>query len=242
MGLSCECGDFDKADFDVWWEVGRDSFPDLDERCCECNAPLDVHDTYATFLHFEVYEPQDLDTEPLPPTRSEPWPGASQSELDAYEQEWDDYEQRLGEWRDDRGWDEDCQRFERLMAQDWRCHRCQGIAEAFETLDYCLIAAGDVIYCHMEYLEEKGRWPMIWEKNADGVLNPRRMTRPEIIKRDARRRWRRFKGHVLWKRHYWRSMGVSGTIRYHIWHRIIKLRIWYPLRNKIMSIRRKFRE
>lgn len=62
MGLSCSCDDFDKSDFERWWEPGGKSVPPAWSRCCECNAPLppEKHDC---IVHMEVYDPGEI--EPL---------------------------------------------------------------------------------------------------------------------------------------------------------------------------------
>lgn len=174
MALSCSCDDFDKGDHDRWWEPGRPSVPPVGERCCECDAPL-PQEPCDVIVHMEVFEPED---EPRAP-----WDVDANEDVDI-----DEIEKTFDAYRDRNGWDDDCERYERVRSRDYRCERCAGLATSIEDLGYCMIPPGDLAEAHCDYVEQSGLPEIIWTRRADGVFHPRRMTRMDFLKRELRRR------------------------------------------------------
>lgn len=217
MGLSCSCDDFDKGDFDHWWEPGGQGTPPPGTICCECGAPVPV-EPRPCVDHMEVWEPANV-----PPA---PW------EIDdskmTYE-EFLDAEDRWHAFCDEHGWDSDCERFERCASSDYRCDRCDGLVESIESLGYCAIAPGDLIDNHVEYVAEHGSHEVIWKRGRDGILNPRRMTRLDFAKREAWRRWRRIRYFVRYGWKTWLRWTVWGGIQRRTWHPVLR-RLGYEFR------------
>lgn len=206
MGLSCSCGDFDKSELDHWYEPGRRSIPSAGTRCCECDALLPP-EPCATILLGDVYEPDAerpphpedvLDDEPEDVTLARLWAqrhDAMEDELSAFDRE--------------HGWDSETERFERYTTE-YRCERCGGLAEAIEDLGYCMILPGALAEAHCEYVEQSGGAEMIWKRGRDGIWHPRRMTRADFAKREARRRWNRTRGFIWYG-------GWRTWLRYTVW-------------------------
>lgn len=188
MGLSCSCDDFDKSDHDNWWEPGRRSVPPPGTKCCECCAPL-PDEPLTCVIHMEVYDPGD-DIEPEPRDFTPPHPVTSNSLGMIAEHCEEMHEDAMEDYRDRYGWDDECERFERVASKDYRCERCEGLVAAIEDLGYCMIAPGDLVDNHVEYVAEHGQHEIGWRPGRDGVWHPRRLTRLDFAKREARRRWR----------------------------------------------------
>lgn len=195
MGLSCSCGEFDKGEYDRWWEPGRRSVPPPGTRCCECDAPLPDGEACQTILHGEVYDPGEIEPEP--------------TEDDDPDESGEAFDARFDAWREKHGWDSEYERFERYT-RDYRCERCEGLADAIEDLGYCMIAPGELAEAHCEYVEQSGGAEMIWKRGRDGVLHPRRMTRWDFARREARRR-------VSNARYFWLHGGWKSALRYKLW-------------------------
>lgn len=227
MGLSCSCDDFDKGDCDHWWEPGRKSVPPAGTRCCECCAPLPAV-PLTCINHMEVYEPDEIELRPPHPEDvldDEPddcnlrrhW----RQRYDAMEAEQEDYDDR-------HGWESDYERYERLISRDYRCERCEGLADAIEDMGYCMIGPGELAECHTEYVNEIAKHSghaVIWRQGKDGIWNPRPRTKADD-RRDAlirfRRRWyyRLFRG------------GWKHDLRWKVWEPIrwaIERRTVYPV-------------
>lgn len=209
MGLSCSCDDFDKGDHESWWEPGRRSVPPPGTCCCECDALLPAGETCQTILHGEVYDPGEIEPRPQHPDDvldDEPddvnlrrhWRQLYRAMEDAV----DDYDGR-------HGWDGEYERFERYTSE-YRCERCEGLADAIEDLGYCMIAPGELAAAHCEYVEQSGAPEMIWRRGRDGVLHPRRMTRWDFARREARRR-------ISNARYFWFYGGWKSALRYKLW-------------------------
>lgn len=192
MGLSCGCDDFDKSDYDHWWEPGRPSVPPSGERCCECNALLPPGEKRATILHGEVYEPD----EPCPG-----WPDVDEDvEFEA--------------WADRTGWDWETERCERYTSE-YRCERCADLADAIEALGYCMIAPGELIDSHAEYVNEHAaqrRHTVIWKQNPDGVWHPRTELAEDRLIAALTRLARRARSWLVWG-----------------WRHDLQFRVWHPL-------------
>lgn len=185
MGLSCSCDDFDKSDYDHWWEPGGRSVPPPGTKCCECCGPLPA-EPLTCVDHMEVYEPD----EPEPRDFTPPHPVTSNSLTMIADHCEEMHEYAMEDYRDEHGWDSECERFERVRSTDYRCERCEGLVAAIEDLGYCMIAPGELPENHVEYVAEHGQHEIMWKCGADGVWHPRRMTQWDFAKREARRRWR----------------------------------------------------
>lgn len=195
MILSCSCRDFDNGDFDSWWEASTLTAP-AGTRCCECNAPIPEGTPCAGFISYEVWEPEDIEDEPPDPEHVL----GDEPECSVLSRHWEhlhlEMEIAREIWFEDRGYDYDCERFERETGRQYRCDRCAGLATALDGdeneggLGFCVILPGDLIEAHRDYIEQAGRHEMIWVRDRNGVLNPRRLTRLDFAKREARRRWR----------------------------------------------------
>lgn len=222
MGLSCSCDDFDKGDYDDWCEPGRRSVPPPGTKCCECCAPLPA-EPLTCWIHMEVYEPDETGMPPhdvnLWPRLGDPyWPGHPTCSV--LERHGEQMEHARDDWSDEHGWDSECDRFERVRSKDYRCERCEGLVAAIEDLGYCMIAPGDLVENHVEYVAEHGQHEIMWKCGADGVWHPRRMTRFDFARREAKRRWRNAVYIVLkggWKHKvktiWWRTGGrVPGKV------------------------------
>lgn len=205
MGLSCSCGDFDKSEHNAWFEPGRRTIPPAGTTCCECNAPL-LAEPCQTILCGEVYDlgveppphPEDvLDDEPEDFNLARHW----NQRYDALEREREDF-------CADHGWDDECGRFERFDLQ-YRCERCEGLADAIENLGYCMILPGELMESHCEYIEQTGGHEMIWQPDRTGVWHPRRMTHADFAKREVRRRIRN-----AW---FFVRFGWKSWLRYTAW-------------------------
>lgn len=184
MGLSCSCEDFDKGDFESWWEPGRETKAPAGVKCCECCAPIPEGDEVATILHFESYH---LDDPPRNPGEDD-----------------DDYQERVWEWRDNHpDWEDDYERFERVDSVDYRCDRCDGLAASIEDLGYCLTAPGDLIDSHIEYAWEHAKRRRKWVRDAEGVFQPRDWTVLDHARAAVRNAWRETKYTIRW-RIFWR--------------------------------------
>lgn len=211
MGLSCSCDDFDKRDHDSWWEPGRRSVPPAGERCCECNALLPEGEKRASIMSGEVYDPGEIEPQPRPPWDVD----ADEMDDDAFaavESTWDIY-------CDKYGWDSDCERFERYTSE-YRCERCEDLADAIEGLGYCMIAPGDLPSAHAEYVNEHAeqrRHPIIWKPDPDGVWHPRPELAEDRMIAEITRRWRRT---MSWLRWGWRSD--------------LRWKVWFPAQTKVM--------
>ncbi len=207
MGLSCSCEDFDKSEFDWWYEPGGAAAAPAWCTCCECDAPIAEGEQVQTIDHWEVYEPDEA----LPPD-----PDDSDEDLSD-----DDY-RRISKARDEAcdrlGWDDDCERFERLERVDYRCERCSDLAETIEALGYCMVPPGELIGQHCEYVEQSGGHEVIWKRDAAGVLQPHRMTRLDFAIREA--------GVLRRRALYFMRYGWQGTLRY---------RVWFPLQAAVMT-------
>lgn len=177
MGLSCSCDDFDKGDYDHWWEPGGRRLPPAGTRCCECAAPLPA-EKHACIVHTEVYDPDET-ADPRPPHPDEVLGDKPDDSTTSrhWSQRYDAMEQSHYDYADTHGWDSDYERFERTRGIDYRCERCEGLAEAIEDLGYCMIAPGDLIDCHVEYVEEHGDGNVIWKRDRFNVWQPRNKSR-----------------------------------------------------------------
>lgn len=229
MALSCECQDFDKYEHESWWEAGRAGLPPEGECCVECGKKLDPTVKCATFLHWEVFTPEgpeppdfeyDGEIDGIPQQTSYPWStnGMSKAQLEEIRicrALWDErfgiieqwYIHQREEWERIHGFDDEGRRCERVVARDYRCERCGDLADSIEELGYCTIHMGQLIEAHMEFIEEHGLAPMVWRKDRDGVLNPVRLTRMEIMRRDVMDAYRRaiFNLRYEMKKAWWRS-------------------------------------
>lgn len=157
-------------------------------------------------MHGEVYDPGDIDPEPRD---FQPRHPVTCDVLNRHlEQIEDAHEDAMEMWRDKHGWDSDCERFERFTI-DYRCERCEGLADAIEELGYCMIAPGDLADSHCEYVEQSGAPEMIWKRGKDGVWHPRRMTRRDFAKREMRRR-------INGARYFWLYGGWKSALRYKV--------------------------
>lgn len=207
MGLSCSCGDFDKSDYESWWELGRRSSPDAGSKCCECDAPLSPDDKHQCFVESEAFEPEtDRPEDP---------------DYIADELTDDEYDRRLKvleDWDDANGWEWDTERCERVVAYQYRCERCEGLADAIEDLGYCMIGPGELIENHYEYVEVQGGRDVIWKRDADGVFHPRQPTWWDNIKQAAHTNRRR----------------VSSFVRYG-WKSWLLYKVWWPVRDRSMK-------
>jgi hypothetical protein len=195
MTLSCSCNDFDKGEYDHWWGPGRPSVPPAGERCCECKAPL-PHDPCKCIWHMEAYEPDGN-----PPPHPDDLPGVEAEALSDKEAE--AMERAHFDWKDENGWDDECERYERDGDTDFRCERCSDLAASIEDLGYCMIGPGDLIEAHMEFIDAHHYAKRKWVSNAHGTLNPHPWTRADYV-RDWYRRtcyevgsWLRWK--LRWK-------------------------------------------
>ena len=203
MGLSCECyGDFDKGDFENWWEPGGLAIPPAGAKCCECNAPLPT-EKCESFGHMEVWEPEGN-----PPPHPDDLPDAEtipDAEAYAIERAHDD-------WKDENGWDDEVERYERCIGSDYRCERCSDLASSIEDLGYCLIGPGELIEDHGEFIAEHGYAPRLWRAGPDGVLNPYPWRR-----RDYVASWVRKKRLNAW---YFLRYGWKHWLRWKVYERI----------------------
>lgn len=207
MGLSCSCGDFDKSDCERWWELGIRSSPDAGRKCCECDALLTPSDKFQCFIESEVFEPA---------TERPEDPDYIADELT--DEEYDQRRRALEDWEDDNGWDWETERCERVVAHQYRCERCEGLAEAIEDLGYCMIGPGELIENHYEYVEVSGGRDVIWKRDTDGVFHPRQPTW-----------WDNFKQAVKTTRRR-----VSSFVRYG-WKSSLRYNVWWPIRDRSMK-------
>lgn len=217
MGLSCECSDFDKSEYDHWWEPGGKRAPPTGQTCCECHAPLPVGETAPCIVSSEVYEPEE--PAPRDPVDVDADEEMSDEEFKALERRHEDYQDR-------HGWDGDTERYERVRSIGYRCERCADLAEAIEDLGYCMIAPGELAECHEEYVAESGGHEVIWKPDHGGVFHPRRMTRWDFARRELRRRRNNFL-YFTW-RGGWRTW-----LRWRVWFRVesaIMRRLGYSYR------------
>lgn len=213
MGLSCSCDDFDKSDFERWWEPGGKSVPPAWSRCCECNAPLppEKHDC---IVHMEVYDPGEI--EPRPPHPEDVLDDEPEDVNLArfWAQRYDAMEADQEAYDDRHGWDSDDERYVRVASKDYRCERCSDLADSIEDLGYCIIAPGELAECHTEYVndiaEHRTGPPIIWAKGKDRVWNPRPRTRRDDRRDAVRRRINRTKGFVWYG-------GWRTWLRYTAW-------------------------
>lgn len=201
MGLSCSCDDFDKGEHDRWWEPGSRLVPPAGTRCCECCAPLPAT-PHACIVHFEVYNPED-EIEPRPPHPEDVLDDEPEDfnlarhwaqRYDAMEQAQEDYDRR-------HGWDSDYERFERVRSRDYRCERCDDLADAIEALGYCMIPPGELIESHLEYAEEHGTGNLIWKPFA-GVWHPYKRIPEDDLRDGIKLRLRRAR---FWLRYGWKN-------------------------------------
>jgi hypothetical protein len=204
MGLSCECsGNFDKGEYDNWWEPGGLAVPPVGTKCCECCAPLPAEEC-ASFDHMEVWEPQ------APwPLHPDDWPNVeSLSDV-----EFAEAEKAFDDFNDANGFDSETERFERCVAADYRCERCSDLASSIEDLGYCLIGPGELIEDHGEFIHEHGYTPRLWRAGADGVYNPHPWRR-----RDKVASWVRKKRINAW---YFVRYGWKHWLRWKVYDRIL---------------------
>lgn len=165
MSLSCYCFS-SLEDFDAWWEYPVVKIMDrAGEKCCECCRPLSVGEEVSVIYHYEVYDPDDVEDMPAEPSVSLP------------DEEFAAAEEARDKWLDDRGWDWDYERFTRELPPYYRCERCSDLAFAFSDLGFCAVAPGELIDTHAEYTRDynPGSRPVKWEKNEQGIWNPRRV-------------------------------------------------------------------
>ncbi|MEQ1694389.1 MAG: hypothetical protein ABL901_00980 [Hyphomicrobiaceae bacterium] len=188
MGLSCSCGDFDKSDYDRWWEPARHAVPPAGEACCECDAPLPAGLKAQAICAMEVFNP----TEPCPANPDD-------SDEDLSDAEFKHLEQAYDAWAARNGWDSESERCERAAETCYRCERCEDLADSIEALGYCMIGPRELIECHCEYVDEHLEGPELhWVRDAAGVLHPRRMTRRDFAMRWIRQRPRRIYSFWRW--------------------------------------------
>lgn len=169
MTLSCSCGDFDKGDFDDWWEVTPLQAPD-NARCCECNSPIPEGTSCAGFISYETWTPDDIEDEPPDPEHVL----SDEPECSVLSRHWEhlylEMEIARERWFEDRGYDYDNERFERETGRQYRCERCDDIAASIEPLGFCTIAAGDLIDTHVEFVALQGTDKRArWSRGADGI-------------------------------------------------------------------------
>ncbi len=211
MGLSCSCdydGDYDNG----WYDRGKPSVPPPGETCCECDAPLPAEPCQTIFF----YDPYEPDGEPPPHPDDELDDEPEDANLRRHwNQLYDAMERAREEWDDANGWDSDHEMYVTETAH-YRCERCEGLATALDGskdeggLGYCMIVPGELIEAHRDYIEMSGGAEMIWTRDPAGVLNPRRMTRLDFARREARRR-------ISNARYFWLLGGWKVAIRYKLW-------------------------
>ncbi len=213
MGLTCECfcSDFDKGDYDSWWEPGCASVPPSGMKCCECGAPLPAEEC-ACIRNYEVYEPDGTDAAPRHPWSAEGDESVTSAEFLAIEAAWD-------EWAARTGWEDEYDRYERETGADYRCDRCAGLAASIEDLGYCLIRSGELIECHGDFIHEHGYAPRLWRAGADGIFNPHPWRRQDYVAAWVRRMRHRTSA---WFRYGWKS-----DLRY---------KVWWPIRRRFQKI------
>jgi hypothetical protein len=149
----------------------------------------------------EVWEPEGSPPphpEDLPDTEYE---ALSQAEATVMEDARD-------AWQDKHGWDSDTERYERCIGADYRCERCEDLADSIEALGYCMIGPGDLISSHLEFIHEHHYAERKWTENKDGVLNPVPWNRMDYF-RD-------------WRRKKWRSFSWKAKLSYWTWRGRIK--------------------
>ena len=227
MGLSCACYDFDKGDYERWWESASNRRPPSGTRCCECGAPLPTDEKAICFAEWEVFnpaipEPPSADNEQecgFPPYPQFRWRSSytpeEREEIRIATAEWEQeygpaiefYRQQREDWESDNGWDDEYQRCERITEYRFRCDRCQGLAEAIEELGYCTLGPDEVIDAHIEYAEEHSGVKLKWA-NDRGTFNPRRWNRADYVEDAANRFWSRIRFYILY--------GWKLTLRYKI--------------------------
>jgi hypothetical protein len=218
MILSCSCEDFDKSDYDRWWEPGGMAVPPSGSRCVECRAPLS-DEPCESFDHMEIWEPVDQQP-PHPDTLPE------YEQLKLSDADFTAMEIAHEDWLDDHGWDDECERFERCTGSDYRCGRCSDLAASIVDLGYCLIGPGELIDDHMEFIRKHGLAPRIWRADDGGTLNPHPV-HPRDYVASWVRRTRLSMRHFLrygWKP--WLRWRVYERIR----HPVIAYRNWKMLR------------
>lgn len=200
MGLSCSCDDFDKGEYDTWWEVPYRAPAPAGAMCCECGAPIPAGLRTWAIDTMEVYTPD------VEPPRS-PWDvdanEMSDEAFEALEKTWDTF-------CETHGYDDEYERFERCAGTEYRCERCDDLATALDGsaaeggLGFCTIGPGQLIEAHLEYVSDYvGGPPMVWVRDKAGILNPRRKTKWELARDEAVRRGRRVKSFLRWELRFW---------------------------------------
>jgi hypothetical protein len=63
-----------------------------------------------------------------------------------------------------------------MVKYNYRCDRCQSLAESYQELGYCVIGCGDVIDANIEYARHFSGVDLKWVRNSSGILNPRKCT------------------------------------------------------------------
>ncbi len=189
MGLSCSCDDFDKADFENWWEGGYRRKAPAGITCCECGGPVEEGAEVGAIDHFEVFDPPNAPDFP------------TDQRDDESDNDYEDRYKREKRLRKSLGWEDDYERYERCTGTDYRCERCDGLAESIESLGYCMIAPGDLIECHIEYAREHSGAFIKWTPDAAGVSQPHRWTKWDHIADRARQKRQ---SAIYFVRHGWR--------------------------------------
>lgn len=206
MGLSCSC-DYDWDGESPWYEPGGFRVPTAGAACCECHAHLPAGEPAQAIDRYDPYEPEGepppypedvLDDEPECAVLARHWG-----------QMYDAMGQSREDWEEAHGWhsENECYVEE---STEFRCDRCAGLATALDGsakeggLGYCMILPGELVDNHVEYVAEHGQHEIGWWPGRDGVWQPRRLSRLDFAKREARRRWRNaayimFQGGWKWK-------------------------------------------
>lgn len=172
MGLSCSCHDFDKGEFEYWWDAPYQTTTQSDTTCCECNAVIPVGTPATAFDSMEAYTPD------VPVPRA-PWDVDAKEEMS--DDDFEKLEKAWDEFCDQYGWDSDYERFERCTSTDYRCERCSDLAKALDGskdeggLGFCLIGPGELIDAHHDYIAMSGGRKMQWLPDVGGVLHPQRV-------------------------------------------------------------------
>lgn len=216
MGLSCSCDDFDKGDYDRWWDAPYTRAAPAGATCCECDAAIPEGSQVQAFDCWTVFEPD------VPEPRSfEPLYRVTDSVLERHaDQLAEEYELARERWEDETGWDWDTERHERIEGVDYRCERCADLAVALDGtkaeggLGFCLIGPGQLIETHLEYVTDYvGGPPMTWARGKDGVFHPRRKTVWELRREALGRKRRQISYFFRYGWRYWLTQEVCKIRR-----------------------------
>lgn len=176
MGLSCSC-DFEKGEYERWYEPGGLRSAPSGTRCCECGAAIPEGDVVNTTFEFEVYEPEEERPEWNGPPEPFRWAEAEEAVAlwdEAYGLAMQAIEAAQERYDAKYGFDREYERCERLAYTSFRCERCGGLAESIEDLGYCMIVPGELPEAHAEYVYEHSGANIRWVPDQNGVLNPKR--------------------------------------------------------------------